>query len=209
MEPVIYIVVGWVLGFLGTLLLQWINENKRKKAFRKSLCAELEEVIPQLAGTYFVLNDALGKLDRDIISWTHTILSKFSEGQEKLLKSVEWYAEKAEDQLKALASHKTSKKETMSIKRITLPFLQQNFSSVSVLAPSLQRSLATIERNVYLLNQEIDLYYFYLEKTFDSTLTKENYDLVNNNIDHAYEAIARLSHKVAESISRILPDLFS
>lgn len=194
---------------LGTLLLQWINENKRKKAFRKSLCAELEEVIPQLTGMYFVLNDALGKLDRDIISWTYTILSKYSEGEEKLLESVERYAERSDDQLKALASYRTFKKETMSLKRITLPFLQQNFSSVSVLAPNLQRSLAAIERNVYFLNQETDLYYFYLKKTFDSTLTKENHDIVNNNIDHAYEASARLSHKVVELISRVLPDLSS
>ena len=87
-EWIIYIALGSVLGFLGTLLLQRINRKKRAKEFKESLSLEFQEVIPQLAGTHYLLKDALGELNPDVVNWTHSTLSKFAKGQEKLLKSI-------------------------------------------------------------------------------------------------------------------------
>jgi len=208
LERVIYIGLGSLLGFLLTLLLQRINRKKRSKEFKESLSLEFQEVIPQLAGTHYLVKDALGELNLDVVKWTHSMLSKFPKGQEKLLKSIGRLLKRTDDDFKALASQtKTSKKRTMSIKKITLPFLQQNFCSISLLDSDLQRSVAGIQRNVNSLNEEIDLYSFYFKKTFDSSLNARNYELVNRNIDHAYRAIADLSYKVAEGISKTIPHL--
>ncbi|MCD6317514.1 hypothetical protein J7M02_00415 [Candidatus Aerophobetes bacterium] len=208
MGPIIYTTFGWVLGFLGTLLLGWINQKKRTKNFKESLSLEFKEVIPQLARTHYLLKEALGGLDRDLLNWAQSMFSKFPKGGEKTLKAIERLLKRTDEELKVLASQtKVSKKETLSIKKIILPFLQQNFSFVSLLTPDLQRSVAAIQRNINSLNEEIDLYYFYFKKTFDSTLTDKNYELVNKNIDHAYQSIADLSYKTAERISKTLPDL--
>ena len=187
--------------------MQWINQKKRKNDFKESLCVEFKEAIPRLAGTYYLLKEALGELDRDVLSWTQSMFSKFSKDDKKLLKSIGTLLKKTDDELKALALHsKDSKRKTTSIKKMSLPFLQQNFSSISLLNPNFQRSVAGIQRNINSLNEEIDLYYFYLKKTFDSTLTAENYSLVNKNIDHAYQAIADLSYKTTERISKTISD---
>jgi hypothetical protein len=208
LQPIIYTTLGWVLGFFGTLLLQWINQKKRKNDFKESLCVELKEAIPQLAGTYYLLKEAVGELDRDVLNWTQSMFSKFSKDDKKGLKSIGTLLKRSDDELKALALQiKASKrKTTTSIKKVSLPFLQQNFSSISLLNPSFQRSVAGVQRDINFLNDEIDLYYFYLKKTFDSTLTAENYSIVNKNINDAYQAIADLSYKTAERISKTISD---
>lgn len=43
--PIVYTALGWVLGFLGTLGLQWLNRSKRKKDFELGLCVELKEAM--------------------------------------------------------------------------------------------------------------------------------------------------------------------
>lgn len=205
--PIVYTVFGWILGIVGTFVLQSVNRKKRKNDFEQSLCAEFREVISQLAGTHYLLRDALGELDRDVLNWTQTMLSKFPQGYEKPLKSIGKLLKRSDDDLKALAAQtKASKRETMSIKKITLPFLQQNLSSISLLSPNLQRSVAAIQRYINSLNEEIDLYYFYFKKTFNSTLTEKNYELVNKNIDHAYQVIADLSYKTAECVLKTISD---
>lgn len=208
--PIIYTGFGWVLGFLSTLVLQWINRRKRKKDFRLGLCVELKEAMPRLAGTYWLLKEALGELDRKAIDWTYSIFSEFAKDEKRALKSLDSFRKKTDEDLKALAlSIKASnkKKKTMSVKKLHLPFLQSNLPNVSLLSPASQRLVAAIQRNVDSLNEEIDLYSFYLKKTFDGTLSEENYSIVNKNIDHAYGSIAGLSYKTAELISRALSDL--
>lgn len=206
--PIIYTGFGWFLGLLSTLVLQRINRRKRKKNFELGLCVELKEAIPRLALTYWLLKEALGELDRKAIEWTYSILSEFAKDDKKTLELLDSFRKKTDKDLKALAlSIKASKKKTMSVKKLHLPFLQSNLPSVSLLAPGSQRVVAAIQRNVDSLNEEVDLYSFYLKKTFDATLSEENYSIVNINIDHAYGAIADLSYKTAELISRALSNL--
>ena len=173
------------------------------------MCVELKEAMPRLAGTYWLLKDALGELNRKAIDWTYSILSEFAKDEKKTLKSLDSLRKKTDEDLKALAlSIKASnKKKTMSVKKLHLPFLQSNLPGVSLLSPASQRLVAAIQRNVDSLNEEIDLYYFYLKKTFDGTLSKKNYSIVNRNIDHACGSIADLSYKTAELLSRTLSDL--
>jgi len=206
--PIIYTGFGWFLGLLSTLVLPRINRRKRKKDFELGLCVELKEATPRLALTYWLLKEALGDLDRKAIEWTYSILSEFAKEDKKILELLDSFRKKTDKDLKALAlSIKASKKKTMSVKKLHLPFLQSNLPGVSLLAPGSQRVVAAIQRDVDSLNEEVDLYFFYLKKTFDATLSEENYSIVNMNIDHAYRAIVDLSYKTAELISRALSDL--
>lgn len=206
--PIIYTGFGWFLGLLSTLVLQRINRRKRKKDFELGLCVELKEAMPRLALTYWLLKEALGDLDRKAIEWTYSILSEFAKEDKKILELLDSFRKKTDKDLKALAlSIKASKKKTMSVKKLHLPFLQSNLPGVSLLAPGSQRVVAAIQRDVASLNEEVDLYFFYLKKTFDGTLSERNYSIVNMNIDHAYGAIVDLSYKTAELISRALSDL--
>jgi len=103
LEAIIYTAFGWVLGFFGTLLLQRINQKKRKYDFKESLCVEFREAIPQLAGTYYLLKETLGELDRDVLKWTQSMFSKFSKNDKKVLRSIATLLKRTDDELKALA----------------------------------------------------------------------------------------------------------
>lgn len=192
METVLFVLLGFMLGLLGSLLLQWNTAIKKMKAFKKGLYVELQQTFAQLTGTFFLLRDTLGELDQNIVRSAVLMLSKYSEGNEELLEQIKLYLNETDGKLKARGLiRKFSKQKTLSIKKTILPFMQQNISVISLLAPEPQRLITTIQRYINHLNQEIDLYYFYLEKTFDSTLPSNCRRMLESNIRRGYRGHCR------------------
>lgn len=208
METILFLLLGFMLGLLGPLLLQWNTVIKKNKDSKKGLYTELQQTFAQLIGTFFLLKDTLGELDQSIVSSAVSMLSKYSEGNEELLEQIKSYLNETDGKLKARGLiRKLSKQKTLSVKKTTLPFMQQNISAISLLGPKPQRLITAIQRHISHLNQEIDLYYFYFKKTFDSTLPSDNRRILESNIRKSYRVIAGLSYETAEIISRMLPHL--
>lgn len=208
MESILLILLGFMLGLFGPLLLQWNAVIKKKKDFKKGLYTELQQTFAQLVGTFFLLEDTLGELDQSIGSSAVSMLSKYPEGNEELLEQIKSYLNETDGKLKARGLiRKLSKPKTLSVKKIMLPFMQQNISAISLLGPKPQRLITTVQRYISHLNEETDLYYFYFKKTFDSALSSNNRRLLEGNINKSYRVIAGLSYEIAEITSRILPHL--
>lgn len=208
MEQILLILLGCMLALSSSLLLQWNTAIKKKKTFKKGLYTELQQTFAQLTGTFFLLEDTLGELDQSIVSSAVAMLSKYSEGNEELLKQIKSYLNETDEKLKARGLiRRLSKPKTLSVKKAILPFMQQNISAISLLGPEPQRLITAIQRHISHLNQEIDLYYFYFKETFDSTLPSSHRRVLERNIKRSYRNIAGLSYETAEIISRMLPDL--
>lgn len=208
MEPILFVLLGFMLALLSNLLLQWNSAIKKKKAFKKGLYTELQQTFAYLIGTSFVLQDTLGELNQSIVNWAVSMLSKYPEGNEELLKDIKRFLNKTDGGLKARGLIRgMSKLKTLSLKKIVLPFMQQNIPAISLLDPKCQRLITTIQRHISSLNQETDLYYFYFKKTFDSTLSNNNHRVLVSNVGKSYRVIAGLSYEAAEIISQILPHL--
>ena len=100
-----------------------------------------------------------------------------------------------------------SKRKSVGVSKLTLPFLQQNLGCVSLLTPKAQRIVAHIQRNIRTLNDQIEGYHYWSKKTFDSSLGQGNHSIVESNVAHVSQAIANLSHKTAQLMSRMISDL--
>lgn len=209
MRAVLYIVFGWALGLLSTLFVSLVRDHGRKTRFRQGLCVELREAVPFLVGVYYLLKSRLGQVDRDALAWTHSMHLRFDPGAGKMLESIEKLMKRPDEELeKALALRsEESKRESMGISKLVLPFLQQNLSYVSLLTPEAQRIVAHIQRNISTLNNQIEDYHYWSKKTFDSSLSEGNYSIVKSNVAHVSQAIANLSYKTASLMSRMISDL--
>lgn len=204
----ISLTVGWLLGFLGTLLVQWVKRSQIKKDVRGGVHIELRETIPILVGTYFVLNEALGKIDRNVLDWVRSMSSESNtEHEESIKSSIENLLKLSNDQLAVtLQAAKIAelKGRAKFIKRFSLPFLEQNISSIQLLDSSFKSSVLNITRKVNWLNEEIDRINFFYEKTFDSGLTEENWQIIERNLTSGYQNVARLCRDTTELIVKLI-----
>lgn len=209
MQEVLYIVFGWGLGLLSTLFVNLVRNHGRKTRFRQGLCVELREAVPFLVGMYYLLKSRLGQVDRDALTWTHSMYLRFDPGVGKVLESIEKLMKRPDEELeKALTLRsEESKRESVGVSKLALPFLQQNLSCVSLLTPEAQRIVAHVQRNIRTLNDQIEDYDYWSKKTFDSSLSQGNYSIVESNVAHVSQAIANLSYKTAQLISRMISDL--
>ena len=125
LKPLIYTAFGWVLGLLSTIFVQWLNKRRLKKDFKKGLIAQLKEVIPRLTGTTYILSSNLGKLDKDILEWINSIISKFGgDFPEKYKGGTESLLKLTEEQLATLSLiTRQADGKASFIKNINLPFL--------------------------------------------------------------------------------------
>ena len=198
------VIVGWLLGFWITLKVEQQKRKQLGKDFKEGVYAELREALPRFVYNYYLLNQALGKTNRNILNWVHSMSSvadgelwKFVEPIEKLLKL-------SDGQLTALLSQSKDPMPTKSLKKFNLSFLEENLSSFSLLGPHFRRSILGIRTKITWLNEEIDLYYFYYKTTFASGLTQENWLYLDTNMKINYEHIAKLSRKIAEGIKDLI-----
>ncbi|MCK4307227.1 hypothetical protein KAW50_03255 [candidate division WOR-3 bacterium] len=198
-------IVGWLLGFWGTLKVEQHKRKQLGKDFKEGLCAELKESLTQLVANYYLVNRTIGNINREMLEWvasmgvgTNGKLSEWSKEIEKWLKL-------SGNEVAALSSQvKASEFTPISLRKFNLSFLKENISSFSLLEPDFRRSVLVIRTNIGYLNEVIADRNFYFEKTFDSALTPENRSNLDINIKMAFELIAKLSRKLAEEIKKLI-----
>ncbi len=209
MSEVGYILFGWGLGLVSTLFVSLARNHGRKMRFQQGLSVELREAMPFLTGMHYLLKCRLGQVDRDTLKWTHSMFSRFSPDDVKIVQSLEKSMKKPDGELeKDLAlRYNESRGKSVGLSKLTLPFLKQNLSSVSLLTPETQRIVAQIQRDFRTLNQQIGDYAYWSRKTFDSNLTPNNQSILKSNVAGVSQAIAKLSYRTAELMLRLVSSL--
>jgi len=209
LKPLIYTAFGWVLGLLSTFFLQWFNEWRYIKVFKKSLSTQLKEAILRLSGTSYIMVRNIGRVDREILQWTYSmrratgevILQEVIEATENLLNQSDeiWRTlSLVNRQAEARHSH---------VKKFRMPYLEANLSSIEKLETNLQQSLFEVITKINWLNDAIDRNNFFFEKTFDSSLGVENRSIISINITEGYEFIGKLCREIAEKMVKIVEEI--
>lgn len=205
-EPLIYTLFGWVLGVLGTLILERLKRRRVKKDFVKSVCAQFKEVVPRLAGTYYSMKSNLGELDRDVLNWIKSVRSQgYQFLEDKTVEGIDKFLELDDEQIRdlnQLIKQKTPK--VSSLRKHNVPLLQENISSISLLDSNLQHSLLDIRTKVNWLNEIVDQHNFFFEKTFDSGISDENWKIIDSNIRNGYEQLGKWCRRISELIMEIV-----
>ena len=153
------------------------------------------------------MNSAIGKINRDVLTWLHSAASGIIGFPESIRKAVEDLLKLDDAQLITVSlQSKRPVGEGKYIKKYNLPYLEKNISSISLLSPNLQHSILAIQTKIEWLNEEVERNNFFFEKTFDQ-ITPGNYDILIKNENSSYEHIGELNRELAELISKLLKDL--
>jgi hypothetical protein len=89
-------------------------------------------------------------------------------------------------------------------KKYTLPFLTSQITALSIFSPEFQRLALEISAKRALINAEIDTTWFYYTKTFDSSLSNINREVIHQNMRSSRKNIIDTSQEICDDIAALV-----
>ena len=179
------IVLGFVLGFFSTSIVDYLRTRRKAKQFRLAACSELKQALAELT-TYAIHPDSTVDKEKVQLWWDsmrnfnlrEVILpTEYDEEYEKL-KNLEWSPE----QVDAFVTEHNSRKERrrsqnkmMPPRKLNYIFISRNIETASILNVRDTSRLLNIFRRIDALNSCSDSIDFAYKETFDGSISSANY----------------------------------
>lgn len=204
LQPLIYILIGWLLGFLSTALNMSIEKRKRKINFNRKFISEMKVVLPRLVSMYFELEKNIGKIDREVLKWASLNGVKynavFNDYDSKIIKD---YINMSDEEIKKLALELSDDISIgKEINKVYVQILQEPGSDIKLFGLQYQIAFLKIQLDIKYINEIIEWASFYYRKTFEDV--REDYKIIVNNELRTYGRIADKSKIAVDDISEII-----
>lgn len=204
LEPLIYILIGWSLGFLSTALNMAIEKRRRRINFNRKFISEMKVVLPRLVGMYFELKKNIGKIDREVLKWTNLngikYNSVFNNDDSKIIKD---YINMSDEEIINLALElRDDFSIGKEINKVYVQILQEPGSDIKLFDIKYQITFLKIQLDIKYINEIIEWASFYYRKTFEDE--KKDYNIIVNNELRTYGRIAHKSKIAVDDISEII-----
>ena len=124
----------------------------------------------------------------------------------KLLPAERWelISQLQDDNLQATARALAPANMKLVFGKFALPFLDAHLHDLNWFSVDFQAAVHRIRSVSSTLNQEVDVTWFYFQKTFDRSLTDLNRKIVQNNYDASHDFIGELARQIIDDIEALL-----
>lgn len=194
MEKLLYILFGWLLGIGSSLLLRWNDKVSKINEFKRGLKSELIETLPRMIKTVVSLKLSLGTLDHESILWSKKHLEKYhAEMLDEIIPDIGKMLEVPSDQIERISQYKAKILDAgtgKSLKKFELLFLEAYKDKVLLLNLESQKIIYRAISRFDLVNQEVERYLFYFDKTFDPDSFEVNQGNLQKNMEIAIKLIS-------------------
>ena len=205
-EKLLLLSIGWLLGVLSPLWVQYIQKAFAKKNIQKALIAELDEFRNRLVHVVLSLSKKQGSWNRELLEWAIRYLNSY-EGINKDNSAIEFLEnllELTDDQILKLNNiSEENQLKFKSLKKYYISFLDSKVDTISYFSINTQRQLLEIRTNVQIYNDLVDESKVYHFMTFESSKTENNYDNIIQNIDDLFEAAILRAKLLIISIDKL------
>jgi len=199
MAGIIEVCVGWILGIGSSYVFRIYDRNEKKNNFINGIQAELLELLPRIVSNVYVGKRETGKLNHDVLKW---IDSKGIPEYTFVKHLLSYPAEEFSQALAIMRSEKAGQRPIL--KMFNVDYIERNIDMLPLMDEKIQLVTITITNRLKLVNQEIENYRFYFEKTFDPESCKTNLEIINTNIEGSLNVISRELTKIADKITELL-----
>jgi DNA repair ATPase RecN len=203
-EKVALILFGWLLGLLSPIVADAIKTRYKKEEFRKAIISELKGIQYRLAGNVYSLNRRFGKIDKQLLLWVSEIFKSYTGiyAETRSMEALERQLKLSDEELEDLGEiMKPDKREALTLRKFTTPFLDSHIGSLSLFSQDFQLKLFEIKSQLGFLNDQIEDAKFYFQRTFGPDLSTNNYDLISSNLEECYRSIAEKAKTIADAIN--------
>lgn len=196
------IILGWLLGLLGTPLVMYLNAVVDRRRFNDALVEELREVRFRLVSMVYVLRSHLDALDKSKLKWIISEIELYPSGTErdnilKLVKSLDALND-AELNSYILANKKPN--HTKATTSISIPYLNSRLEMIGLLSSSKQRSLVNLLHYINIINTKSDEIRDWNRLTFEVE-NDANHSRACGNAEESMAAIVSSAERAIKCIS--------
>jgi hypothetical protein len=202
------LILGWFLGLLSNWIIELTGRRRLKRQFKKALFTELRDFRIRLVAALIVIVAETGVIDRALLLWIEPILQEDHADLIPLevVEKTKGLLKFSDEQLALYSAARGNVEPGLKTKKHSLAFLDAQLSSLSLFSFEFQRRVLDIRTLLALLNQEMDASSFYYEKTFDSSISGLNRDIVLANLRASYQQQAFMMKHIADKIGVVLSE---
>lgn len=203
----LYIAFGSLLGIAVTSITDFIRDKRKARKFQKVVFLELRDLQIRLSFNHYLIGTKRGKYSLKDIRWVYGIVSEYdgpildSSFKEQLSILQETEEKTFNKECKKLIRPEEIRSE---FKKLYLPTLSSGLNDLAYIKPETARSLVDVLNQLNQLNETIIRHNTYFDKTFESGLTTENYDILSDNLTKAENSLFNSFKFIVEKIDKIL-----
>ncbi len=204
---ILYLLLGWLLGLLSPQISERIKRCYQKKDVRFGILSEFKEIKVRLAMTVYLLTKKIGTFNKQLVEWLKKQLEGYEGGHptKRILSNLEKISGLTDEQLTVIQLLGSDEEKAYSLKKFYLPFLESKIDLLPVFSDKFRVLIFEIRSKIQSLNDEIDNEQFYFRKTFDSSMSQANHEIVRQNLESCYKNINTQIKLLIDKIN----DLFS
>jgi len=211
MREALYIVLGWTLALLSPFVINRIRARSLRRTFCKAVSSELRNLKYRLAITRFILLRRQGKLDVQYLRWLRPILDSHPgsdpddiQSNQAIKDLVDHHLEMDPAECEARLNNDTTLENVShSLKTYVTSYLDSNIDEISNLSSDLQEDFHELRSRLSILNQEISRVMELHTKTFDSSISDDNQEILVSDIKRRHGDIQDMMRRVVDMIDVI------
>jgi hypothetical protein len=201
------LLLGWLLGLLSPAIIEAIRVKYRRRDLAAAIRAEAQDLQYRAASMSFILAKQSGDLTREYLVWLKPKLAQYkgNEPVQAVREIVEKLVEAPDQDLLAVAIHMRAEKGIgLSLKRIRASLIEASMASIVHFPPEYQLRIHEFRNQLDVLNQEIEATRESLWMTYDSSLSKENHERIEEDLVRKYNFVRGISMRVADRLQAII-----
>ncbi|MEK7525435.1 MAG: hypothetical protein AAB561_00210 [Patescibacteria group bacterium] len=209
LKDVLILILGWLLGLLGPVIVDAIKDKREAKAMKAALFSELHELQYRLMLSAYQIESRYGELNHEFFLWAQGILVGYKgvNSSESLLKIIGPLLKLTDEQMKTYAQQTKQQNQPisgLSLKKYSLSLLESYLSSLAKFDSKLRGHLLELKVHIAFINEVVDDARYYFRLSFQNNISPTNYDIANNNMIDSYKAYKSQARVAVEIIGKIL-----
>ncbi|WP_434025642.1 hypothetical protein [[Pseudomonas] boreopolis] len=189
-EKILFLLLGWLLGLLGPIVVDAIRRKHESKELKQAILAELHQLQYKLSGTAYLTSLQTDQYDRQFVEWYKRIVSSYrgplTSGP--LPQAIDATLARTDQEIAEAGRRlKNPPGVSLGLKSFEAPLLKSKIGQLGSYSIPFQNVLLEILSRIRIVNEEIEQFRFYFRQTL--TANGENRDLIDGNIDGSYRAI--------------------
>jgi hypothetical protein len=197
---------GWLLGLLTPIITNKYQEYKKAKSLKKSILYEIDELRMVMAQIIYLVESKYGGLNYALIDYILSVQAKYN-GINKQYKNLTTHLQKirtmAEIDLQTINESRQEIEfgKSLSLKKYYLPYLQSKINELSNQDDEFQRKSFKLLALLTTFNDNVEESKFFYKLTFDSKVSDENYQIVQQQLISLHQFLARQARAILDEIN--------
>jgi hypothetical protein len=204
---ILLLLAGWLLGLLSPMIDSARKKRVLLREVRQGIAADLDVASLKLTTHHYRLCLKSAGVSRDLLAWIEPRIRRHGHVAEKpeILRVIEEMKEMDNGAFteynKELIDRES--KSSPTLKRIELPYLMSNLGLLGAFGRKVRVDALEVISYLQSLNAEIDLAWWFYQKTLEPSVMMVNSDLVIDNLNATYGNLADMCRREVELIEKL------